>query len=213
MTKEAVLSKVQGLLALADKARNNSEQEAMAAMLKAQELMAKYHIAMEQLQEKEEEAGVIRVACTSKWNYSFRYPLAVTLANNFRCEAFVHGNTITGIGHPTDVALFKQVFEFAYTIITRGANRQYNIAYNTGRQTQGVFNSYARGFISGLREQLDRQCEALAIVVPQTVKDELARVTQSSTKTRAMTAGNSTLVDFEQGRKDGQSFATSHVRK
>ena len=54
MTKEDVLRKIKDLLALGDAARNNSEEEAKAAMLKAQQLMAKYDISTEEVEEEEE---------------------------------------------------------------------------------------------------------------------------------------------------------------
>ena len=52
MTREDALDLIQKLFNLGDKERNNSDQEAELAILKAQKLMAKYDISIEEVKEE-----------------------------------------------------------------------------------------------------------------------------------------------------------------
>ena len=172
MTKEEVLEKVKALLALGDSSRNNSEEEAKSAMLMAQKLMAKYDISVEEVNEKEDEEQYAHEMCEHKWDYAHRIPLAQVLSKNFRCMLYCVGKKIVFMGHPADAKICKATFEFAYQFIQRKGNSIYNKRYSMGYSTKGVFNSYAHGFISGLKESFDVQCKALAIITPKDVIDE-----------------------------------------
>lgn len=207
--QERVLSRIQNLLNLADKSRNNSDEEAHAALLKAQELMAKYHIAMEEA--SEEEGTVVLVRCETKWNYSFRYPLAVRLAKNFRCRSWVAGGVIVAVGTPTDSAIFKEVFEFTYRHISKGASRAYNRAYQLGRPTKGVQNSYAGGFILGMEKALEEQCTALAVVVPDSVEEKYKEATAQAREVGMDTNNFNDAVALE-GMRDGKQFIRKDLR-
>ena len=52
MDNSKIVEKIKGLLALGDKSRNTEEAEAEAALLKAQELMAKYNISVEMTEDE-----------------------------------------------------------------------------------------------------------------------------------------------------------------
>ena len=54
MTREDALNLIQKLFNLGDKEKNNSDQEAELAILKAQKLMAKYDISIEEIKEEKE---------------------------------------------------------------------------------------------------------------------------------------------------------------
>lgn len=205
--RKRIAEKIQALLALGDRSRNSSDEEAQAAILKAQELMAKYNVVAE-----ESKQFCETVSCEHKWNYGYRTVLAPVLANNFRCEAFMENGTIAFIGHAQDAKLCKEVFEFAYKFIMRRGNALYNKAYNCNRPTKGIFNSYASGFLVALREQLNAQSTALLVVVPDDVKKEFAAITAG-----AKTVGwrnSSAEVDFTayaEGCKDGKQFAQNNI--
>lgn len=170
--KAVIIDRIKRLLALGDKSRNNSEAEAKAAMLKAHELMAKYDIKLDT--SNVDEIKYKHLECESKWNMGFRKPLAVIIAKNFRCELYVQGRggSVVFFGRDTDVTIAKNVFEFAYDFALREGNRQYNKNYNMGLNTKGVFNSYIRGFLSGLKQSLDKQSTALMVVTPPDVKQK-----------------------------------------
>lgn len=205
MTREDALNLVQKLFNLGDKERNNSDQEAEAAILKAQKLMAKYDISLEEVQEeKGPEYSMER--CEYKWDYGYRVPLAQVLAKNFRCEFFMHGKSIVFMGHKLDATICKQTFEFAYKFIMKRGNQEYNRRYEMGYKTRGVFNSYAQGFILGLKRSLDAQCVALALVTPPDVtakfKEMSERWDTKKTKMGDVTDGET----FNKGYQEGKTF-------
>lgn len=206
-TKESVVEKIKALLALSDADRNNSEEEAKAAMLKAQELMAKYEISMEEVSTEDEEQYSHEV-CEHKWDYAYRVPLANVLSKNFRCMLYMSGKKIVFMGHPSDAQICKATFEYAYRFIMRKGNSVYNKRYSMGRPTKGVFNSYAHGFISGLQEAFDAQCTALAIVTPQDVVDEFKKASEGwkSKKTKNIGDDVTSGEAWREGREDGKSF-------
>lgn len=206
-TKEEILEKVKALLALGDSSRNNSDEEAKMAMLKAQELMAKYDISAEEV-EGEDEQQYSHEMCEHKWDYAYRIPLANVLGKNFRCMVYVKGKKIVFMGHPSDAKICKATFEFAYQFIQRRGNSIYNKRYSMGYPTKGVFNSYADGFIRGLQEAFDVQCRALAVVTPQDVIDEFNDISKGwSTKKSKNISNDITSGEvWREGRRDGKAF-------
>lgn len=204
-TKEEMLDKVKKLLALGNTSDNNSDEEATAAMLKAQQLMAKYDISAEEVEDQEEEQYA-HEACEHKWDYAYRKPLAVILSENFRCMLYMRGNRVVFMGHPQDAKICKATFEFAYRFIMRRGNYIYNKRYSAGRTTKGIFNSYATGFLTGLKEALDAQCRALMIVTPKDVVDEFENMTKDwgSKESKSIQATNAEV--YYEGKQDGKSF-------
>lgn len=208
-TKEEILEKVKSLLALGTSSRNNSEEEAKAAMLKAQQLMAKYDISAEEVDEPEQEQYSHEM-CEHKWDYAYRIPLAQVLAKNFRCMVYVRGKQVVFMGHTCDAKICKATFEFAYQFIQKTGTTIYNKRYAMGYPTKGVFNSYAHGFIVGLQESFDVQCQALAITTPKDVVDEFSTLTKdwSNKKTKNIANDATDALVWREGHKDGKAFGT-----
>ena len=205
MTREDALDLIQKLFNLGDKGRNNSDQEAELAILKAQKLMAKYDISIEEIKE-EKEPEYAHEICEHKWNYGYRVPLAQVLAKNFRCELYERGKSIVFMGRKVDAAICRQTFEFAYKYIMKRGNQEYNRRYEMGYTTRGVFNSYAQGFILGLKRSLDAQCVALEIITPPDVTAKFKEMSEgwSVKKTKI---GDATDIDtFDKGYKEGKEF-------
>ena len=167
---DKIVEKIKKLLALADKAQNTNENEAQAALLKAQKLMAEYGVSVEG---NTEEAHTYKfVVCNTPKNKGFRTHLACIIGDNFRCKPIMHGNQVAFLGRSEDVDICVSAFEFAYAFARRNGDREFRRAHREGRDPRNVFNSYAMGFLSGLRHKLAEQSKALMIVVPQDVKDE-----------------------------------------
>ena len=205
MTREDALNLIQKLFNLGDKERNNSDQEAELAILKAQKLMAEYDISIEEIKE-EKEPEYSHEVCEHKWNYGYRIPLANVLAKNFRCELYERGKSIVFMGRKVDATICRQTFEFAYKYIMKRGNQEYNRRYEMGYTTRGVFNSYAQGFIIGLKKSLDEQCIALAIVTPPDVTAKFKEMSEGwEQKTTRM--GEATDAEtLRKGIKDGERF-------
>lgn len=168
---EKIIQKIQKLLNLS----NNSaatDAEALAAMQMAQKLMATYNIEASNLAEIEAaQENVITVKCEHKWDAGYRKSLASVMAENYRCKCYMYGSSVMFMGNENDAKIAKSAFEFAYKFIMRRGNQEADRVRNQGYSAKGVFNSYAWGFIQGLKEVLEAQSRALMIVVPENVKN------------------------------------------
>ena len=167
--------------------------------------MAKYDISIEEIKE-EKEPEYAHEICEHKWNYGYRVPLAQVLAKNFRCELYERGNSIVFMGRKVDAAICRQTFEFAYKYIMKRGNQEYNRRYEMGYTTRGVFNSYARGFIIGLKKSLDEQCVALAIVTPPDVTAKFKEMSEGWKKKTTKMGEATDAETLHRGIKDGERF-------
>lgn len=202
-TREDVICKIQKLLNLADKSRNNSDAEAAEALLAAQRLMAKYDIEIAQLDDMDTDP-IESEACQHADNLGYRVRLARVIAKNFKVRTYMRGNTVMFYGYKTDTKSAKCAFEFAYRYIYRVGNRICDGIRKNGQSAKGVFNSYALGFIQGIDEAFAVQCKALLIVVPAEVN---AAYSDMSEKWAAYSGGVKQHVlysdYYETGRHDG----------
>lgn len=205
MTREQVLDKVKKLLALGNLDTNNSEEEAKAAMLKAQKLLKEYDLSIEEVDEQQANEYATEV-CEHKYDSGYRIPLSQILSKNFRCMNFLTGKKITFMGHPVDVKICKETFEYAYSFIFKKSWQEYNRKYALGQTTKGVVNSYAYGFIDGLKEALDQQCTALMLVVPEDVKSEFEKMSEDWKTKKATKSEVNDLETYLEGKKDGKEF-------
>ena len=206
MDNKQVLEKVKRLLALSDKSKNESEAEAEAALLKAHELMAKYDITMDEA--SEEKVAYVNEVCSSKWNMGFRKPLAAIIAQNFRCESYLMGSggSVVFFGHATDARIAKEVFEYAYQFAMKEGNRMYNKNYQMSIPTKGVFNSYVKGFLIGLKTKLGEQSTALMVVTPADVKEAYKNMSKEFKKSSGgMRQGDFDRDAYTQGIQDGKT--------
>lgn len=167
----AMLEKVKKLMALAG--NNPSEEEAKAAMMKANALIAKYNLDLSQDTGVKVEYGL--VAATHSNNEGYRTSLAMVLADSFRCKCIMIGNKVHFFGRKQDAEACVEVFNYVYRVSHNIGLKLERQARKAGENTHGVANSYWRGFVVGIRDQLGEQCKALAVVVPQDVKDEFGK--------------------------------------
>ena len=93
MTNQEVIDKVKKLLALSE---SDNENEAKSALLMAQKLMAKYNINVETT--GEETIAYSKEICQHRYDAAYRKPLGRVIADNFRCEMYLHGGHITFFG-------------------------------------------------------------------------------------------------------------------
>lgn len=145
-------------------------------------MLAKYNLTMEDISAPKE--NIVDSICEHKYNYGFRYKLANIIAKNFRTKTFIRSNTVVFYGYHSDVEASKAAFEFAYKTIVRNGEKLRNQIYAESGYSAGVFNSYASGFLSGMSSALDKQCEALQIVVPVEVSDSFEEMSQNWAKAR-----------------------------
>ena len=194
-SREKILEKIEKLLALAG--NNPSENEAISAALKAQELMAKYTIELADLEGKSLEQNIVEETYTPKANCHYvrkwRYTLSQIIAKNFCCKTYsINRDAIAFYGYEKDAKIAVEVFKFLFETGNKLANRYYLKCKKEGRDTKGVLNTYLVGFCDGIKEVLDKQCTALMIVVPKEVEEAY---TEHSKNFRRINTGLTTSSD------------------
>ena len=199
-----IADKIQALL---DKtvANGASEAEAQTALKLAQKLMAKYNINQESLNGEEKisyslEPCKVRVNPRSKW-------MCLVIANSFAVKAIISGNRICYFGRSMNAVAAKSALEFAHKVMEHGMTKACRNHGLSGTESAGaslIYNAYAQGFINGLKEALDAQTVALAVVVPEDVKDKFAERFPNIQKGRSSSwkRGNYDE-EYQQGHKDG----------
>lgn len=170
---EVVIRKINKLLALSDQSRNNSEQEAIAASLQVQKLLAKYNLSLADVtgERKDEpvEQTIVDVGMGKKWRYS----LADAIADNFACKYFVVGREqIVFFGYKADIVAARRVFVYLFKVGNKLANQYAKKHREENYGADGIYNSFCKGFVAGVKKELDKQCTALAIVVQPKVQEE-----------------------------------------
>lgn len=206
---EKILEKVKKLLALAG--NNPSEEEAKAASLKAQQLMAEYNLTLSEADEdKKLEFANSSYACgvDNQWKYG----LAAVIAKNFRCEYYWLGKKILVFyGYKADCEIAREVFGFLFKVCKKRMTQVADKAYAETGTSRGVRYSYTKGFVQGIKEVLDAQCTALMIVTPKEVTTSFEEMSKNW-KTMSVSmrgAERFSREHYEQGIRDGRDSMKS----
>lgn len=210
--QERIIEKIKKVLELSRK--NPSEEEAKAAALKAQQLMAEYHITMREIDDIDDVEKIVERHVSVKAGKKWKYQLASIVAKNFRCRYFMYGSKIIVFyGYETDATIAAETFTYLFTVGNKAAKRYigtlYKEAHDNGEfwDGSGVINNFLIGYMGGIKEVLDKQCTALMIVTPKevheaydarmsgvkrSVSNRLDTRTQYQYRERARTAGRQT---------------------
>lgn len=190
MEKQKVIEKVKKILALAE--NNPNENEAIAAALKAQKLMAQFHINEKELGSEVTENNIDRIISsvggkTQRW----KVQLAQVLAKNFRCRIYLIGSQVVFYGYEEDIKICSEVFQSMYKI---GVKLSDKLKRETRKETgtaKGIRNTFCYGFVMGIKSELEKQCTALMIVVPKEVNESFENATAGfSKKKTSLTISN-----------------------
>ncbi|PJI06557.1 MULTISPECIES: DUF2786 domain-containing protein [Clostridium] len=154
-----IIEKIQKLLSLSE---SSNEHEAEVAMLKAQELLAKYKLSIKEVKEYKRYNSKIQEKTTdvtftkAKW----KAQLAGVISDNFGCYRYFKTrgtNTIVFFGREEDVIVCNLVLNYAVDSIYSVVKKlKYQYSKN-GYRTRGIENDYALGFIYGLQEKFEEQ--------------------------------------------------------
>lgn len=168
---ERIIEKIKKVLELS---RNNpSENEAQAAALKAQELMAQYHISLAEVEDVQDVENIVEESIMVGNGCKWKYRLANVVARNFRCRTFYYGTRIVVFyGYETDAKIAAQTFEYLFKIGHSKGLKERAEYKKAGLWTDGIYNNFCAGFIKGVSSALDKQCTALMIVVPKEVNEK-----------------------------------------
>lgn len=204
---DKITDKIQKLLALAG--NNPNENEAKLALLKAQKLIAKYNIDMNTAAKSGEEIKYSLEVSKVKSNpRSIR--LCSIIADSFACKCVIHYKKIAFFGREDNAKASKESMEFIHRVLESGMRRvcrEHGLSGTAQKGAAAIYNPYALGFISGLKEAMDAQTVALAIVVPEDVKaafnDKFSNCKPYAARRLSLDAQERDV--YIQGRTDGKS--------
>lgn len=198
---ENMIERVRKLLALA---RNNpSEEEAKSALMMANRLIAKYNLDLSEETGEKVEYKVL--PATHANNNGYRIPLANVIAPSFRCRVIMVGNTVHFFGRQQDAEACVEVYNYVYRVSRSLAQKLERKAKKEGRSVHGLANSYWNGFVLGIKKELDAQCQALMVVVPDDVNKEFNNMYSGCKRySGGMRQTGFNRNAYEQGVQDGQ---------
>ncbi len=170
---EKVKVKIEKLFALANK--NPSENEALSANNKAQELLAKYHLTLAEVYGNEKiEDDIEQVICdcgVGNPKCNWRHYLAIAIADGYCCKTFGFGRskaekTVVFYGYKDDIVLARRMFYYLFESC-------HKLGLKYARNNSDVHNGYmgfCLGFVQGAKEAMLKQCTALALVIQPEVE-------------------------------------------
>ncbi|SKC86853.1 Protein of unknown function [Maledivibacter halophilus] len=208
-----VIEKIKKLLALSESCNEN---EAKLAMLKAQELLIKNKLSMQEVKDFKIHNSIIKekkskiTFTKAKW----KAHLAGLVGENFGCYYFFktrYTNTIVFLGREEDVEVCNIVLEYAIDCIDSSIKKLQYKYRKEGLSVKGLANDYAVGFIAGLSEQFEeqkRKNQEWGLVL---VKDkEIVKAYEE----KEFKGSIDTTINFKgydeaycKGHKDGQNFS------
>lgn len=201
----SIVDKIQKLLNLAG--NNPSEAEAQAALLKAQELMAKHNIEQNSLGCDKNIKYSMEV-CKSRVD-SRRNQISAIIARSFAVKPILYTGHICFFGYEENAKAAASCMDFITKVLRKGIRK---VCAERGLKPHQsgaslIYNAYSLGFIKGLKDSMDAQTVALAVVVPQDVKDEFNKKFPNvrNVRSRGMTYGLDEGRAYETGYTDGSS--------
>lgn len=185
MEKEKIINTIKKHLAKAKDTAGTTIPEAQAAMLKAQEMMAKHKISELEVQgQATKPTNVIEVRISDESRMWWKHNLANLIAKNFRCmllravtDSAKGLHYFTLFGQEEDVEVAKEVYEYTENAVNLMSKRYRTKLRKQGCSIDGVRDDYIRGFIAGLTDKFEDQADdnpswALVMVgVPPIVKE------------------------------------------
>ena len=210
-----IRERISKLLEMAD---SGTENERKVAMVKAQELLLKYHIEMADVLGCRKE-DVVEIQCSSAVNLyiAWEQKLHYIIANNFRCEPLIvsvkykKGKVKAAIfcGTRTDAETARSIMEYAVATGRRGADHFIaEFRKQTKMSCRGIGTDYLDGFVEGISEGFHDQLVennkyALVAIVPEEVKEHCKSYEESQfiAPTLAEAAGYAAVNRF--GFEDG----------
>ena len=163
MDKNKITQKIQNLFALAS--NNPSEEEAKAALLKAQELMYKYHVENPETIDKD-RVKISYFDITDREMTEFDLLLSVLIAENFRTKTVHFKQRIYFIGFEADANAALE----AYTYIRSFGYSSHKRFFASKNYTHQDDVNWKYGFVVGLKIAFStRKGYELMLKVPDSV--------------------------------------------
>lgn len=180
-SENKIIDKIEKLLALSS---SSNENEARAAMVKARELMAKYEIRREQLNDGEPEERPVVHYTSMPFRDEWTQYVATTIAENFRCRMVTMVKSRSGgafrikfFGYEEDAEICINIFNYAVKVVRKRFATLRAIYADAEKEFgRNEKMNYVLGFCNGLEKNFEEQKAqshsfSLALVTPQAVID------------------------------------------
>lgn len=209
MTRERAIELIQKLLRTAQD-KGASENEAMIAALRAQEIMAKYNVTITDVEDDEEDE-IVKSGFSTGTGNKWKYNLAHVIADNFCCKCYWLGREkVVFYGYKRHAEVAREVFRFLYNTGNRLATNYYFRVRNAGRNTNGVKNTFLIGFTYGVKSVLEKQCTALMLVTPKEVEEQFNETIARGARTISNTINHSGSTEARKaGYQSGRDVASA----
>lgn len=226
MADEKIIDRIQKLLSLAGNNPNSNEAE--AALLKAQKLMAQYKIDEQRVKDastKVETLDITSMMSSEPVRSPWKRYLASIIADNFRCLSYLNNQGQGRIyfmffGEREDVEVAYAIYEYTVVWLNKRACNYATNLRNTQGIVKGVKQDFIIGFLNGLRDKFNSEKVndtelALALTVDTQVTTKYNDMAQNFVK---MNLSNSINVHgLEDARNDGyeegRRFSTNALRE
>lgn len=227
MSNEKIINRIEKLLALA---KSSNKNEAEAAMLKAQELLAKHKLTLADIEGNKKDIKVdIKVTdfyYTSKTKW--KCLLAKVIADNFGCYCYTtlaseynmkkycyeKINKISFLGKDEDVNICLIVYEYALNTVLERIKEETKIRRKNGVSAAGLATDFGFGFTAGLEAMYKEQVKSnssYALVVVKEAAVEEAYKNMNFTKGRPLSQKvNGRSDGYAAGYKAGKNFSASN---
>lgn len=209
--KEAMIAKIKKIFNLSK--NNPSQEEGIAAALKAQKLMSEYNIHEDEVTLEEVDPNeIVAMATELKHNsslHTWRKALGSVIAQNFRVKCYTDQYKDTVFrGFKEDVEIAKEVYTYLYILGDKLGSKAYHEALTKG-SGKGVYNSFVLGFLKGVEDALGEQCVALMVVTPKAVEEEYEKFSAENLKTSKVSLKGQKNETYEKGRQEGKAAVKS----
>ena len=219
MTNQKIKDKIQKLLNLSNSSNPN---EAMSAMVKARELMAKYKLTEMDVTGEVKEVVITKkingITFTTRTN-AWLPALANIITANYCCKALRNRLTnqtgeIMIAGFTNDVEVCKTVLEYAIDCVTNNNHIIEVVGKRkslTKKQLDNFKYSFAYGFVAGLSKKFEEQNEthkeySLVLSTPEAVKEALKDCIARSFDNSRTTEHLNTNI-YNKGYEEGYNFS------
>lgn len=181
---EKTIKLVQKLLEITTE-RGATENEALTAALKAQQILAKYGMEMSDVVDIDENEEIVEHEFDAG-HKSWKYSLAKVIADNFCCKMYTKNRRkVVFYGYDRHSRVACEVFKFMYRYGNKKADAIYTRYSRSGKCTKGIKNQFLVGFVDGVKSALEKQCVALALIIPEEVETEFVKFTSSMNSIRS----------------------------
>lgn len=179
MDRDRIVGKIRALLAKTTE-RGCTEAEAVQAALAAQRLIAQHDVTQDELHRGRDRAdepiGPVKATYRRRWNRS----LMSVVAEAFRCRCYTDfEKSATGRSSTAKAAFYGYESDAAAAVLVYDRLRVigHRLAADAAARWEGgprgriAYDSFAFGFVEGVRTELEKQTVALALTVPLAVRE------------------------------------------